>query len=265
ISGINLTKVVVEGKGDSFTFNGEVKQQIILPNADDSIDQKMAFFQDEINRFNQEEHIKRSRRSSEISKIIRQILSHNRCKLESIKYYNTEYGLEIEYAIQARSSAFFSFLEEALKSNEYLVASSVRIRSYLEGDTISAVIRFRSGIMLDDSDTDWDILSEEGISMTAEEMAEYFVSRRATPVALENEVVEPEAVIYSTLIRNPSFLQYVGFAGTSGGEQFVLIKDIKKDTIVKISNNPEQVDYFMSNNVNKLELKYEGTLYEVRK
>lgn len=265
ISSINLNKVVVEWKGDYFTFNGEVKQRIILPNSDDSIDQKLAFYRSEIERSNQIKHIMRSRRSSEISKIIRRMLSHNRCQLESIQYYNTEYGLEIEYSIKAFSSAFFKFLQESVKSNEYLVISSVRIKSYLEGDSISAVIRFRSEIMLEDDDVDWDHLQKDGVVMTVDEMANYFVSDRKREVPLEDATFKIEVESNPTMIRNPGFLQYVGFAGTSGGSQFVLIKDLKKNSIIKLSNNSEQQDYFLTNSVRKLELKYEGNLYEVEK
>ncbi len=263
ITGIYLNRVVVEGQEDSFTIEGEVKQRIMLPD-DDSVDRKIAFYQHELKRFQEESGIKQSRRPSEISAVIREIVLQNRCRLESIQYYNTEYGLEIEYAIQARSTSFFSFLQDVSQSDEHLVISSIRIRSYLEGGTLSAVIRFRTGIMLDDESLEDIPFSDDNASFTPEELAEYFIIRRRT-VPIPEVLPEPKIVEVPAVVRNPSFLQYVGSAGNSQGEQFVLIKDTRNDAIIKLRNDLEQEQYFISNEGNRLEIKYQGTLYEVQK
>lgn len=266
ISGIYLNRVVVEGEDDSFTFEGNVKQHVMLPGSGDPVDDKIMFYQNALRRFQEEAAVKQSRRPSEISNSIRRILSDKRCRLESIQYYTTEYGLEIDYAIQAPSRAFFAFLSDVSRSDAYLVISSVRIRSYLEGGTLSAVVRFRTGIVTGEVYTGNEMRGEEIESFTPEELAEYFIRRRSIPVVQEVlPELEPEPVKIQSVVSNPGFLHYVGSAATSQGDQFVLIRDTRKDAIIRLSNNPEMQDYFISNGVSRLELKYEGTIYEVSK
>lgn len=264
VTGIYLNRVVVEGAEDSFTFEGKVKQGITLPRAEDSIDRKIAFYQDELKRFQEEAKIRQSRRPSEISKIIREIILKNRCRVGFIQYYNTEYGLEIEYAVEGSSQLFFAFLRDVSQSEAYLNISSVRMRSYLEGGTLSAVVRFRTGINANEAEIGEAILSEEAALFTPEELAEYFIKRRSVP-AVREVLPEPEKVEALSVVRNPAFLQYVGLAGTSRGEQYVIIKDTRKNIVVKLGNDASEEDHVISNDIQSVEVKYEGIHYEVEK
>ncbi len=263
VAGIHLNRVAVEGEENYFTFEGDVKRRIILPNDDDSLDSKITFYQNELARLREEAERKQSRRPSEISAVIREIILRNQCRLASIQYHNTEHGLEIEYAVEGKSSSFFAFLHNVSTGNEYLVISSLRMRSYLEGGTLSAVIRFRTGIMADAENMNGPP-PDDAASFTPEELAEYFI-RRKSIAAVQEVLPEPEIIPVPSKVRNPDFLQYVGSALTSQGEQFALIKDTRKNAMIKFSNNAEREYYFLSNDGNTLQLAYEGTIYEVRK
>jgi hypothetical protein len=265
ITEINLHRVVVEGEEDSFSFNGEVTKEIVYPDEKNLIDEKILFYQNALTRFHDEEILKRLSRPSHISNIIRKILSDNQCQLTSIQYYHTEYGLEIEYVIDAVSVSLFSFLKNVSVSKEHLVISSLRIRTYLEGGNISAVIRFRTGIVFDEERATGNIISADAASFMPEELAEYFIKRKENQILPEIIIELEEQVSIPQTIRNPPFLQYVGSVIISQAEQFVLLKDARYDSIIKLTNNSAEEHYVISNEMQTLELMYEGIMYEVQK
>ncbi|ULQ59035.1 hypothetical protein K7I13_11000 [Brucepastera parasyntrophica] len=109
ISSIQLNKVVIEEQQDIFSFSGIVKRPIAYPDASETVDNKIAFYKSRIEDYQHADAVRQTRLPSEISGRIRDILAGKRCRTESIQYFITEYGLEIEYAIRAAGNNFFPF------------------------------------------------------------------------------------------------------------------------------------------------------------
>jgi hypothetical protein len=266
VSSIELTRVVVEKDTDVFSFRGKIGKPIMYPNEDDSIEGKISFYRDKIEMYKRDEKIKRNRLTSEVSERIGKLFLDKRCNIEMIQYYKTEFGLEIEYAVYSSARNYFNFLQAVCAEEELLDISSLRVRPDTEGDRLSSVIRFRTGIYPDDSDIEKNVLSESEVTITADELSSYFI--RPVRYAKSNQVIViPETVkeVEPHAVKNPSFLVYLGSAGLSNGDKYVLIKDTRKDRVVKIPFEGKIANYIVSNSFNSIEVLYEGVVYEVGK
>jgi hypothetical protein len=270
VSSIQLHRVVVEEGRDIFSFRGTVRKPIAYPGDAESAEGRIAYYESRIREYREEERIKGLRLPSGVSERIGKLLRENRCGIETIQFFNTEYGLEIEYAVQGGVRDFFGFLEAVTMKGEHLDIPSIRIRMNGDGRSLSSIIRFRTGIS-GGKESESLFMAEEGIRMSAEELSRYFMD----PVKPQRAAAVGEQIIAEekkpALVRNSGVLVYIGTAGTREGDRFVLLKDTQKERILKLSTavrgetayrDGNRIVYDSADNVGVL---YEGIMYEVNK
>ncbi|ULQ59036.1 hypothetical protein K7I13_11005 [Brucepastera parasyntrophica] len=121
--------------------------------------------------------------------------------------------------------------------------------------------------MIDNADVADQIVSGSEIYITPEQLSLYFVrpvKREPSPVLAQTEP-EVKPAPAPVIIRNPDFLVYLGSAGTSNGETLFLLKDTRKNSVMKLRTKEEDKNYIIENAFSELEVMYDGKIYGVKK
>jgi hypothetical protein len=268
VAAIRLNRAVMDDGIDAFSFIGTAKQILVFPGEDFPLEEQIGFYEKENSRFLEVKQFKASRPPSAYSQEIMKLLREKNCVVQSIQYYISEYGLEIDYTVRAASASFFNFLQAVSGEALHLDIAALRVRSFFDSGSLSVVLRFRTGILLAGEDGSYLSAPFEVTGLTPGEMSVYFNLPRPPPlppppVAEPEELEEVPPPPEPAIIRNPSFLSFIGTAGSSDGTSYALIKDSRSDRVLKIPFDPSRDNYVQYGERGNLEIMLDGTHYEV--
>ncbi|MDR1429431.1 MAG: hypothetical protein LBI85_04005, partial [Spirochaetaceae bacterium] len=270
VAAIRLNRAVMDGGIDTFSFIGTVKPILAFPGEDSPLEEQIGFYEKENSRFLEVKEIKASRPPSAYSQEIMKLLTGKNCAVQSIQYYVSEYGLEIDYTVRAASAGFFNFLQAASGEALRLDIASLRVRSFFDSGSLSAVLRFRTGIPLAGEGGAYLSSPFEITGLTPGEMSVYFDMPRPPPPPLppppaaepeEAEEVPPPPE--PAMMRSPSFLSFIGTAGSPDGTSYALVKDSRSGRVLKIPFDPSRDNYVRYGEGGSLEITLDGARYEV--
>jgi hypothetical protein len=171
--------------------------------------------------------------------------------------------------MRSRSVNFFNFLKSAANEDAEFDIASIRIRNFPDTNMISAVIRFRTGIVVaeqEDSIFPFQIDQAALDIITPNEMGSFFANtpvRRPVAVrppaagrATPSQMNEPPALVRA------SFFVYIGTA-SSNGTNYAMMKDTRTDQIIKFSFNLAEKNHIRYSDTGSFLVTHEGTEYEV--
>lgn len=243
-SEVKMTRTSIKGGKESVSYMGDFSRLIKTADGSLSLDEKIYFYTDEINRLNKRTELLKDIQLSEFLKNIRAALHKNSCQEQYIQLRSKEKNVELEFFVLSSSRAILNFLNEIQsKENSLVDVKSIRIHNSEERNGMQTTICFDTGIELKQADR---ILSEYAdLKIEAAEIDRIFYKTTAPKPAMPKSHsainVQPQKVIKMQTPLKLKKLTYIGLT-KSNAQTFILAKDEDMGSIYKLVLADKETD-----------------------
>ncbi len=260
---VKMSRTAQDSGREYFSLSGEITRPV-LPIEQQGDDLQQIELYEKVIREAEQTRIENGKRTlSSFADDVRTMLKESSCTEEYMQYMQSDSGIDLECSVRASSRQFLHFLKESLQDFEF---SAVRIKNNSVKNEVSAFMRIKSGIDPSSIQKDSHLVSEDRSIFYVEpdKISRVFyvpppVKNTVTPAAIVHEEEEPPKQV----VRNPSYLHYLGSAGTSAGKQYVFIKDTRTDQLYKLPVDSDEARSCTVLDGSRLEVRLDGQLYEV--
>lgn len=267
---VKMNRTTVKDKEEIVIYSGTFVKVIETPKNVITIDEKLNFYENELNRVKLRKEKIGSMKLSEYIGKIREVLRKSGCTEEYIQIKGTGISTEIQFFIISSSSEILSFLKSIQDESENLFdISQVKIRNSEDRNNIQTTVCFDSCISLDAEKRAIEELKDEEYQISEIDKAFYKVSnvRMTRPKINSTETVQKKTETEKTIDKKTmpvKALYYLGLT-KSGNETFVMAKDDDMGSIYKLKlseTGPEENMCIKSNYAYLAKIR--GEYFEVK-
>ena len=195
-SSVKMVRTTLVDNKDIVTFTGEFTK--FIPELDESLslDDKIEFYQSEIDRLLVKDK-NRLTLLSDYIKYIRTILKKTGCNEQYIQLKGSKENVEIECFVYSTSKSVLSFIEEIQNQDDYLFDISVfKLRNSTDQNKLQTIITFVTGIEIKENNTDDSDLNNL-VNINIDELEKMFTKKDVT-----KKSVTPQYLRKSTAVTN---------------------------------------------------------------
>ncbi|MDO4505667.1 MAG: hypothetical protein Q4B64_01830 [Spirochaetales bacterium] len=265
-SSIKMNRTTVKNGVESVTYNGNFSRHWDHTEPSLTVDEKIDFYQQEIDRMNRRTMALHEKQLSEYIKGIRNVLRKNNCAEQYIQLRGKEKNAEVEFFILSSSRSILNFIKEIQDEGESLVdIKSLRIRNSEDRNRIQTTVCFDSGIELKkegEQQSEYEV-TETNLS----DMERIFYKKAAPKPAVIKSVrtVQKAAPKQKAAVRYLKKLSFIGIT-KSNGRTLVMAKDEDMGSIYKLILVDEEIggDCCVASDTG-YKAKIRGEYYEVKR
>ena len=233
---VKMTRTNIKGGKEAVSYTGDFSRLIKTADGSLSLDEKIYFYTDEINRIDKRAELLRDIQLSEYIGKIRAALHKNNCQEQYIQLRGKEKNAEIEFFVLSSSRAVLNFLNEIQDGENNLIdVKNIRIHNSEERNGMQTAICFDTGIELKQENG---IISEYAdLKIEASEIDRIFYKAPAPKPALQKSPAtrnaQPQKAIKTQTPLKLKKLTYIGLT-KSNAQTFVLAKDEDMGSIYRL-------------------------------
>lgn len=241
---VKMTRTNIKGGKEAVSYTGDFSRLIKTADGSLSLDEKIYFYTDEINRINKRTELQKDIQLSEYIGKIRTSLHKNNCQEQYIQLRGKEKNAEIDFFVLSASWNILNFIKEIQSEENNLIdVKNIRIHNSEERNKIQTTICFDTGIELKQDDG---ILCEYAdLKIEAAEIDRIFYKAPAQKPAMQKSPatknVQPQKTIKTQTPLKLKKLTYIGLT-KSNAQTFVLAKDDDMGSIYKLVLADKETD-----------------------
>lgn len=241
---VKMTRTNIKDEKEAVSYTGVFSRFVKAADNSLSVDEKIAFYTEELDKINIRSEIQHEILLSEYIKNIRTILHKHNCQEQYIQLRGKEKNAEIEFFVLSKSRNILDFINEIqIEENNLIDVKAIRIHNSEDRNKIQTTVCFDTGIELKPNE----IQSEEftDFKIEAAEINRIFYKATASKIVESKSDITNNSQAQKIVKMQPSVklkkLAYIGLT-KSNTQTFVLVKDKDMESIYKLLLTDKEID-----------------------